>query len=164
MLYRAGRRAPHRERYAWVRGLKRAGEAPGEIAGHLSSPFQHLSAPILAPMRPLAGTEREFRILSSAIRRMISPAGESICLLIKVLADANGKVVTYETPSLVSVFRYFAPDMKFKSSRRANRGTHYRKIRLLFPNTQELYRPIHFLLTNEFCLPVLETGGALYST
>jgi hypothetical protein len=32
-------------------------------------------------MRPIAGTEREFRILSSAIRRMISPAGESICLL-----------------------------------------------------------------------------------
>jgi hypothetical protein len=37
-------------------------------------------------MRPLAGTEREFRILSSAIRRMISPAGKNICLLIYLQA------------------------------------------------------------------------------
>jgi hypothetical protein len=35
-------------------------------------------------MRPLARMEREFRkfIFVSAIRRMISPAGKSICLLI----------------------------------------------------------------------------------
>jgi hypothetical protein len=61
--------------------LKRVGEAPGALAGRFSNPFQLPSPPIPAPIRPLACIEREFRILSSAIRRMISPAGKSICLI-----------------------------------------------------------------------------------
>ena len=69
--------------------LKRAGEAPGELAGRLSCPFQLLSAAIPAPIRPLACMEGEFRTLLSAIRRIISPAGKSTFLSIRnaVIAD-----------------------------------------------------------------------------
>jgi hypothetical protein len=61
--------------------LNRAGEAPGKLAGGLSCPVQlfQLQSQLKSARLPALG--KEFRILSSATRRMISPTGKSICLL-----------------------------------------------------------------------------------
>jgi hypothetical protein len=59
----------------------RSGRRPTSSLGAFPARFHSFQLLYLLNIRPLACMEKEFRILSSAIRRMISPAGKSICLL-----------------------------------------------------------------------------------
>jgi hypothetical protein len=97
--------------------LKRAGEAPGELAWRLSGPFQHRSPTIPAPIRPLACMKKEFRILLSAILRIISPAGKSIFLSIveKRPASDLGLYVLKGTYYPALEFLGRAEDLEFRA-------------------------------------------------